>query len=67
MLYYAQGNTIYIPCYLVPSSRNRPLATSIAILHPALSLAYSRRFIIYVEIYFCILSSQVQRGLPLPR
>ena len=59
---------VKLPCYLVPSSRNRPLATSmVAILHPALSLASSRIFIISLERYFCILSSQVQCGLPLPR
>ena len=50
------------------SSRNRPLATSmIAILHPVLSLAANQRFIISLERYFFILSSQVQYGLPLPR
>ena len=58
---------IYVT-YLVPSSRNRPLATSVvAILHPALSLKSSRRFIISLERYFCILSIQVQCGMPLPR
>ena len=60
-----------LPCYLVPStrsSRNRPLDTSmVAILHPALSLASIQRFVISLERYFGILSSQVQCGLPLPR
>ena len=68
MLAYMYIYIIYIPCYLVPSSRNRPLATSmVAILHSALSLASSRRFIIYLERILCILSSQVQCGLPFPR
>ena len=52
----------------MPSSRNRPLVKfMVAILHPALSLASSRRFVISLERYFCILSGQVQCGLPLPR
>ena len=44
------------------------MATSIvAILHPVLSLAPSRRFIISLERYFFILSREVQCGLPLLR
>ena len=65
---YSSEIRLVIPCYLVPSRRNRPLATSmVAIIHPAHSIASSRRFIIYFDRYFCILSSQVQCGLPLPR
>ena len=52
----------------MPSSRNRPLATyMVDILHPALSIASSRKFIVSAERYFVIFSSQVQCGLPLPR
>ena len=68
LLYYTKiMNTCnMLSCYLVPSSRNPPLAIyMVTILHPALSLASSRRFIISLEIYF--LSSQVQCSLPLPR
>ena len=56
-----------LPCYLVPSSRIRLLATSVAApLHPALSLAYRLMLLMVAPLgYPMSVSSHLCLGLPL--
>ena len=56
-----------LPCYLVPSSRIRLLATSVAApLHPALSLAYRLMLLMVASLeYPTSVSSHLCLGIPL--
>ena len=56
-----------LPCYLVPSSRIRPLATAVAApLHPALSLAYRLMVLMVAPLENPMsVSSHLCLGLPL--
>ena len=66
-IYNIPSSITLLPCYLVPSSRIRPLATAVAApLHPALSLA-SRFMVLMVAPleYPMSVSSHLCLGLPL--